>query len=131
MKRKGLGVSFNQSFGTRTVYDEPAFQNDFGYGPTAGMFSNDVTNGRPDRDSHDNQQFSFYEDINGVSTPSLQHNNSEENAASWGSRFEGQDYIDYDGSMAKWVTQPDNYKKMFETGTIRNTNIAVDGGGKK
>ena len=25
----------------------------------------------------------------------------------------GQDYIDYDGSMAKWVAQPDNYKKMF------------------
>ncbi|MEQ6119468.1 SusC/RagA family TonB-linked outer membrane protein [Reichenbachiella sp. MALMAid0571] len=129
-KRKGLGVSFNQSFGIRTVYDEPAFQNDFGYGPVAGMFSNDVTNGRPDGDSHDNQQFAYYEDVNGTFVPSLQHNMSEENAASWGPRFEGQDYIDYDGSMAKWVAQPDNYKKMFETGTIRNTNIAIDGGGE-
>ena len=98
--------------------------------PTAGMFSNDVTNGRPDRDKHDNQQFAFYEEINGQYVPSLQHDNSEENAASWGPRFEGQDYIDYDGSMAKWVAQPDNYKDMFDLGVINNTSIALDGGGE-
>ena len=129
-KRNGIGVSINQTNGTRQVYDSPGFQNEYGYGPTAGMFSNDVTNGRPDRDKHDNQQFAFYEEIDGQFVPSLQHNNSEENAASWGPRFEGQDYIDYDGSMAKWVAQPDNYKDMFDLGVINNTSIALDGGGE-
>ena len=124
-------MSINQTSGVRYVYDEPDFQNQYGYGPTAGMFSNDVTNGRPDGDKHDNQQFAFYELINGQNVPSLQHNNSEENAASWGPRFEGQDYIDYDGSMAKWLAQPDNYRDMFETGIVNNTNLAIDGGGEK
>ncbi len=127
-KRKGLGVSINQTSGFRKVYDAPAFQNEYGYGPTAGMFSNDVTNGRPDGDKHDTQQFAYYEMVNGQYIGSLQHNMSEENAASWGPKFDGQDYIDYDGSMTKWVAQPDNYKKMFETGAINNTNVAIDGG---
>jgi iron complex outermembrane receptor protein len=129
-KRRGIGVSINQTNGVRHIYDEPAFQNEYGYGPTAGMFSNHVTNGRPDRDKHDIKQFAFYEQINGEYIPSLQHNNSEENAASWGPRFEGQDYIDYDGSMAKWVAQPDNYRDMFDLGVLNNSNIAVDGGGE-
>ena len=129
-KRTGLGVSFNQSFGIRQVYNGPAFQNEYGYGPTAGMFSNHVTNGRPDGDKHDNQQFAFYETVNGQLYGSLQHNNSEETAASWGPRFDGQDYIDYDGTMATWDAQPDNYEKMFETGLINNTNLAIDGGGE-
>ncbi|MEN8226795.1 MAG: SusC/RagA family TonB-linked outer membrane protein [Bacteroidota bacterium] len=129
-KRQGLGVSFNQSLGVRQVYDSPAFQNEYGYGPTAGMFSNHVTNGRPDGDKHDNQQFAFYETVNGQLYGSLQHNNSEETAASWGPRFDGQDYIDYDGSMAKWEAQPDNYRKMFETGLVNSTNLAIEGGGE-
>lgn len=127
-KRTGLGVSVNQTTGIRYVYDEPAFQNQYGYGGVAGLFSNDQTNGRPDKDSHDNQQFTYYDPI--TKLPSLQHDNSEENAASWGPRFDGQEYIDYDGSRAKWVAQPDNYKKMFDTGILNNTNVAIEGGGE-
>ena len=109
-KRNGLGISFSQTVGTRNVYDKPAFQDEYGYGPSAGMFSNDVTNGRPDKDKHDNQQFAYYENIDGKMYPSLQHNNSEENAASWGPKLLGQEYVDYDGSMAKWEAQPNNVK---------------------
>lgn len=130
-KGSGLGVSVSETAGIRKVYRGPDFQNDFGYGPVAGMFSNDVTNGRPDKDKHDNQQFAYYEQVNGEWVPSLQHNMSEENAASWGPRLRGQDYIDYDGSMAKWVPQPDNYKDLFETGSINNFNVAVEGGGER
>lgn len=128
-KRDGLGVSVNQTTGFSNVYDEPAFQNEYGYGGVAGLFSNHQTNGRPDKDKHDNQQFNNYELIDGEYIPSLRtQQNSEENAASWGPRFNGQDYIDYDGSMAKWVAQPDLYKKFYRTGTLNNTNVAIDGG---
>ena len=129
--KQGLGVSFKQTSGVRYVYASPGFQNEYGYGPVAGMFSNDVDNGRPDKDKHDNQQFAFYELVDGQYVPSLQHNMSEENAASWGPKFEGQDYIDYDGSMAKWVAQPNNYKDMFELGTINNTNVAIEGASER
>jgi len=128
---KGLGVTVSETFGVRKVYRGPDFQNEFGYGPVAGMFSNDVTNGRPDGDKHDNQQFAYYEQVGGQWVPSLQHNMSEENAASWGPRLLGQDYIDYDGSMATWDPQPNNYVDMFETGNINNFNVAVDGGGER
>ncbi|HLU92497.1 MAG TPA: SusC/RagA family TonB-linked outer membrane protein [Membranihabitans sp.] len=126
--RNGLGVSLNQTTGIRYVYDEPAFQNEYGYGGVTGLFSNDQTNGKLDGDSHDAQQFTNYDPV--TKMPSLQHNNSEENAASWGPRFEGQEYIDYDGSIARWIPQPDNYKKMFETGVLNNTNISIEGAGE-
>ncbi len=130
-KGAGLGVSVSETAGFRKAYRGPDFQNEFGFGPTAGMFSNDVTNGRPDKDKHDTQQFANYENIDGQWVPSLRMNMSEENAASWGPRMLGQDYIDYDGSWAKWVPQSDNYLKMFETGQVNNFNIAVDGGGER
>ncbi len=125
---KGLGVSVSQTTGIRQVYDQPNFQNEFGYGGVTGLFSNHQTNGKLDGDIHDAQQFTYYDPI--TKMPSLQHDNSEENAASWGPRFNGQEYIDYDGSMARWVSQPDNYKSLFETGLLNNTNISIEGAGE-
>ncbi|HLT52090.1 MAG TPA: carboxypeptidase-like regulatory domain-containing protein, partial [Arenibacter sp.] len=129
-KRKGLGVSINQTIGTRNVYDSVDFQNEYGSGNTAGWFSG-VDNGPNTRvrdDKHDTSQFFTYDLTTGL--PSMAFTSSEEHAASWGPRFDGQDIIDYDGSMAKWVAQPNNYKDSFDTGFLRNTNIAIDGGGE-
>lgn len=129
-KRKGLGVSINQTIGTRNVYDSADFQNEYGSGNTAGWFSG-VDNGPNTRvrdDRHDTSQFFTYDLTTGL--PSMAFTSSEEHAASWGPRFDGQDIIDYDGSLAKWVAQPNNYKDSFDTGFLRNTNVSVDGGGE-
>ena len=126
-KRKGLGVSVNQTVGVRTVYDSPDFQNQYGSGLTAGGFSF-VTNGPNTRtrdDSHDTSQFFTYDLETGL--PSMAFDSYEEHAASWGPRFDGQEIIDYDGSRATWSAQPNNYKDYFDTGFIRNTNVAIDG----
>ena len=127
-KRKGLGVSVNQTVGVRTVYDSPDFQNQYGSGLTAGGFSF-VTNGPNTTtrdDAHDTSQFFAYDIATGL--PSMAFDSYEEHAASWGPRFDGQEIIDYDGSRATWSAQPNNYKDFFDTGFVRNTNVAIDGG---
>lgn len=127
-KRSGLGVSINQTIGVRSVYDTPDFQNQYGSGLTAGGFSF-VTNGpntRTKDDPHDTGQFFTYDLATGL--PSLAFDSYEEHAASWGPRFDGQEIIDYDGSRATWSARPNNYRDYFDTGFIRNTNVAIDGG---
>jgi iron complex outermembrane receptor protein len=126
--RKGIGVSINQTTGTRYISDEVAFQNDFGLGKTAGGFTFD-TNGPdtyPRDDKHDTRLFNYYDQETNL--PSMAYNMYEESAGSWGPRFAGQEIIDYDGSRANWVAQPDNYRKTFDRGILTNTNIALDGG---
>lgn len=127
-KRKGLGVSVNQTVGVRSVYDSPDFQNQYGSGLTAGGFSF-VTNGpntTTKDDPHDTRQFFTTDNTTGL--PSVAFDSYEEHAASWGPKFNGQEIIDYDGSRAKWTPQPNNYQDYFNTGFIRNTNVAIDGG---
>lgn len=129
-KRNGIGVSINQTMGTRYISDEVDFQNEYGLGKTAGGFTFDTngpnTYGRDDK--HDTRLFNYYD--NDTNLPSMAYNMYEESAGSWGPRFDGQEIIDYDGSRAKWVAQPDNYRKTFDRGILTNTNIALDGGGE-
>ena len=129
-KQQGLGVEFNQTLGIRYVYDTPDFQNEYGSGNTAGWFSF-VDNGPNTRirdDKHDVSQFFAYDLTTGL--PSVAFNSWEEHAASWGPRFDGQEIIDYDGSKARWLPQPNNYKDFFDRGVLRNTNVSVNGGGE-
>jgi len=129
-KKKGIGVSFNQTTGTRFISDQVDFQDQYGQGQTAGWFTFNTNgpNTYPREDKHDTRQFPFY-DIT-TNLPSMQYNQYEEHAASWGPKFEGQEYLDYDGSRARWVAQPDNYRKTFDAGIINNTNISLDGAGE-
>jgi iron complex outermembrane receptor protein len=128
-KGAGIGVDVSQTFGMRYVYDTPDFQNEYGSGNTAGWFSfvDNGPNTRVRDDKHDTQQFFTYDKTTGL--PSMAFNSWEEHAASWGPKFDGQEIIDYDGSRAFWVAQPDNFKDSFDKGLIRNTNVAVSGGG--
>jgi iron complex outermembrane receptor protein len=129
-KKKGIGVTFNQTTGTRFISDQVDFQDQYGQGQTAGWFTFNTNgpNTYPREDKHDTRQFPFY-DIT-TNLPSMQYNQYEEHAASWGPKFEGQEYLDYDGSRAQWTAQPDNYRKTFNTGIINNTNISLDGAGE-
>lgn len=129
-RQSGIGVDVNQTIGMRYVYDSPDFQNEYGSGLTAGGFSgvwmSKYTNQKPDK--HDTQSFFAFDKETGL--PSMQFSGYEERAASWGPKFDGQEIIDYDGSRAKWIAQPDNFKDWHDTGMIRNTNVAVSGGGE-
>lgn len=129
-KSQGIGVDFNYTTGVRSVYDSPDFQNEYGSGNTAGWFSfvGNGPNTYTRDDKHDTQQFFTYD--KDTDLPSMAFNSWEEHAASWGPRFDGQEIVDYDGSRAYWVAQPDNFKDSFDKGTIRNTNIAISGGGE-
>mgnify|MGYP000206328972 CR=1 FL=1 len=129
-KQSGLGVSVNQSVGTRFIYDTVDFQNEYGSGPTVGGFSGVWAGpGATERnDKHDANMFFARDNATGL--PTVANNSGEEHAASWGPRFDGQEIIDYDGSRAKWEAQPDNYKDFFDTGFLTNTNVAIQGGGE-
>lgn len=127
-KGAGIGVDVSQTLGVRYAYDGPDFQNEYGMGPTAGWFSfwDNGPNTRVRPDYLDVRDFFAYDLTSGM--PSLAFNTWEEMSASWGPKFDGQEIIDYDGSSARWVSQPDNYLDFFDTGIIRKTNVAISGG---
>ena len=129
-KQSGLGISINQSVGTRFIYDTVDFQNEYGSGPTVGGFSFVTAGpGATERnDKHDASMFFAIDNATGL--PTVANNSWEEHAASWGPRFDGQEIIDYDGSRAKWEAQPNNYRDSFDTGFLTNTNVAIQGGGE-
>ncbi len=129
-KQQGLGVSFSQTTGIRSVYNTVDFQNEYGSGPTVGNFSgvNASANSQRRSDLMDTNQWFLTDRNSGLL--SVEGTGNEERAASWGPRFDGQDYIDYDGSMAQWNAQPNNIKDWYDTGVLTNTNVAISGGGE-
>jgi iron complex outermembrane receptor protein len=130
-QESGIGVEINQTVGVRYAYAGPAFQNEYGAGNTAGWFSF-VDNGPNTRlrdDKHDVTQFFAYDLTTNL--PSMAFNSWEELSASWGPKFDGQEIIDYDGSRALWVPQPNNYLDFYDTGITRKTNVAISGGSEK
>jgi iron complex outermembrane receptor protein len=129
-KQKGLGVSFSQTTGIRSVYNTVDFQNEYGSGPTVGGFSGVGPSANSIRraDVLDNNQPYLTDRATGIL--SVEGTGGEERAASWGPRFDGRDYVDYDGSIAQWNSQPNNIKDWYDTGVLTNTNVAISGGGE-
>ena len=113
--KKGLGVSFSQTFGIDHVYGGPDFQNERGEGYMAG-YANYKPSGNM---AHTNE---FY--LNGKGQPSYQWGGG----VSWGPKFDGNTQIEYfDNQMRAYAPIKNNFVDAYDDAFNTNTNIAVQG----
>jgi len=99
--RPGLGVTVNQTTTWNKVYRLPDFQNEFGGGNSPNFAK--TTDGK---DAIPNDDYAPY--------------------YSFGPKFDGRTIVDADGVTRKYV--PNDMKKLYVTGVLNNTNVAVEGG---
>ncbi|HYF68836.1 MAG TPA: SusC/RagA family TonB-linked outer membrane protein [Ohtaekwangia sp.] len=103
---KGIGISVNSSATFERPLRLPDYQNSYGGGYNEN----------------------FYHWIDGSS-------GSGGEDESWGPPLDrGLEFVQwnsFDGKPRPWVSQPDNVRNFFETGTTFNNNIALSGGGDK
>jgi iron complex outermembrane recepter protein len=100
-KSDGLGVSVTQSMTWDNVYAFPDFQNVYGTGLYPAW---PLVNGAESRNTSETLNF--------------------------GPKFDGKSYT-RGGKEYMFAAQKDNVKQMYQTGTYRNTNVALQGGDEK
>ncbi|MDN5201292.1 SusC/RagA family TonB-linked outer membrane protein [Fulvivirgaceae bacterium BMA10] len=106
----GLGIEFNTSQLTREAFMFRDVQNKFG---TGGARLAEPT---------------FDQDADGNNLlPSVGFWGS---GASWGPEMDGTPVLWWDGETRPFSPQPDNIKDFFQTGSIRNYNLAFSGAGE-
>ena len=123
--KQGLGVKITQSFGIDHVYGQPDIQYVYGPGALQGYvdYGEKDSNGNYYRFSN-NQ---FYTNEEGVPTKQG-HPWSD---MGFGSKFDGRDIIDYDGTMTTYSPAKNNMLDAYETGFNSNTSVAISGGNEK
>ncbi|MET0243575.1 MAG: SusC/RagA family TonB-linked outer membrane protein [Flavitalea sp.] len=124
---KGIGVSVTQSVNVSDPYAGPRFQNEFGGGTVGAFFTdNREPNYKPD-EAWTTKVFPV-DPVTGEQYIDRQIYRELEN---WGPRMIGQDVRNYDGTMTKYLPQPNNFLDAFQTGIGSNTNVALDGATEK
>ena len=124
--RKGIGVTLNNAYSIIQPYAGPKFQNEYG-GGSVGAFFTDNRDPNYQSDPWTTKVFPI-DPVSGK--PYIDHQTGRE-LENWGPRMDGQEVINYDGTMTKFLPQPNNYLDAFQTGMGNNTNIALDGGTDK
>lgn len=99
---KGMGVTFTHSTTFETPLLLPEYQNKYGQGTQGNYYD-----GSPSFELSDLRQ------VNG----------------SWGGKFNGQDYLYWNGETRPYKAQSDNVEDFFRTGSNMVNTIAFDGGG--
>lgn len=122
-QQKGIGVSVSHSLNLTDPYAGPDFQNEFG-GGTVGDFFTDARD--PNYKPNERWTTKTFPTDPVTGLPYIDRGIGRE-LENWGPRMEGQDVINYDGTMTKYLPQPNNFLDVFQTGVGNNTNIAVDG----
>jgi iron complex outermembrane receptor protein len=125
--RKGIGVSVNQSVNIAQPYAGPDFQNEFGGGTVGGFFTDNRDPNYKSDEAWTTKVFPT-DPVSGQPYIDRQINRELEN---WGPRMLGQDVRNYDGTMTKYLPQPNNFLDAFQNGFGYNTNVAIDGGSEK
>lgn len=124
-KRKGLGISFNSSFTVDNPFQLPRFQNEFGQGQ-GGEFA--FVDGLGAGIS-DNITYSYGPRLDaGITLPQFDSPVTLPN----GQVVRGGDVAVHGGQTipaSPWVSNPDNVKDFYETGTTAINTIAISGGG--
>lgn len=124
---KGIGVSVSQSINILDPYAGPDFQNEFG-GGTVGAFFTDNREPNYKADEAWTTKVFPIDPITGQPYIDRQIYRELEN---WGPRMTGQEVRNYDGTMTRYLPQPNNFLDAFQTGLGTNTNVALDGGTEK
>ncbi|MBX3256670.1 MAG: SusC/RagA family TonB-linked outer membrane protein [Chitinophagaceae bacterium] len=125
--RKGIGVSVSQALNVNDPYAGPDFQNEFG-GGTVGAFFTDRREPNYQTDEAWTTKVFPTDPATGLPYIDRQINRELEN---WGPRMLGQEVMNYDRTMTKYLPQPNNFLDAFQTGIGHNTNVAIDGGTEK
>ena len=126
-QQKGVGVSVSHSLSLTDPYAGPDFQNEFG-GGTVGYFFTDVRD--PNYKPTERWTTKVFPTDPVTGKPYIDRGTGRE-LENWGPRMSGQDVINYDGTMTKYLPQPNNFLDVFQTGVGNNTNVAIDGGTEK
>lgn len=121
--RKGIGVTVINSTTIIQPYSGPEFQNEFGGGSVGGFFT-DNRDPNYQADPWTTKVFPV-DPVSGKPYIDRQMGRELEN---WGPRMSGQEVVNYDGTMTKFLPQPDNYLDAYQVGKGNNTNVAIDGG---
>lgn len=125
--RKGIGVSVSQALNITDPFAGPDFQNEFG-GGTVGAFFTDRREPNYKTDEGWTTKVFPTDPVTGKPYIDRQINRELEN---WGPRMQGQEVQNYDGTMTRYLPQPNNFLDAFQTGIGHNTNVAIDGGNEK
>ncbi|MDF9831772.1 SusC/RagA family TonB-linked outer membrane protein [Parabacteroides sp. PF5-6] len=116
--KKGLGISFSQTFGIDHVYDGPAFQNKYGSGNYAGnIYLNTDENGNYIQ--WDTNQFKY----NASGNRSL----IGQSTLSFGPAYDGQPIENFDYTSTPYSAKKNNFVDAYDNGFNTNTNVAVQG----
>ena len=116
-KKEGLGVDVSTSYTWDNVSVYPEFQNEFGTGGNVAVDGIDPS--LTDAGGYK------YEMIDGVKTPVY-----FKGSASFGPKMDGREILWWDGEMRPYSPQSNNFKKLFNTGHLRSTNIALSNAGE-
>lgn len=98
-KSKGLGIDVSTSYTTDRIAYLPEYQNEFGVG-TKGYFDQN-------KNGQNILQSTYY---------------------SFGPRMDGTKVLWWDGVERPFVSQPDNFKDLFENGFTNNNTISITNG---
>ena len=98
-KSDGLKVTLNSSDSWSKIIEYPEYQNVYGTGA----------------------DFNFQRDQYGMP-------NMADNYRSWGPKMLGQEVIRLDGSLGKYLPQPDNVKNFYQSARSLSNSIAIEGG---
>lgn len=112
--KKGIGVSFSQTFGIDHVYGGPTFQNWRGDGYMSGYNNYKDSNNLQDTNS-------FYSNADG------KHSVAWGGGISFGPRFDGSDIEFYDYTTVKYSPYKNNFVDAYDDAFNTNTNISVQG----
>lgn len=126
-QRKGIGVSIVRSLSITDPYAGPDFQNEFGGGTVGDFFTDSRDPNYKPTERWTTQVFPT-DPISGLPYIDRQVNRELEN---WGPRMLGQEVVNYDGTMTRYLPQKNNFLDAFQTGIGHNTNISFDGGTEK
>ncbi|GAA4442803.1 SusC/RagA family TonB-linked outer membrane protein [Pontibacter saemangeumensis] len=126
-KGEGLGITVTQSVHVADPFKGPEFQNEFG-GGSVGAYFTDFREPNYGSDQNFRTKVFPIDPISGMPYIDPGINRELEN---WGPRFNGQEVLNYDGTLTRYEAQPDNFLDAFDRGVSSNTNVAIQGGTEK
>ncbi|MBO9620417.1 MAG: SusC/RagA family TonB-linked outer membrane protein [Niabella sp.] len=141
--RPGLGVDYSFSYRTTNPYELLDYQNEYGQGGVASMTTADQSKWFPLNTAGQRMQVG-----NGTNAAGDYLKNSfgalpypkaydfytyfsYPGSYSWGSKFDNQPIMNYDGVLRPYSAQPNNWKVFFPNGSVATHNVAVSGGSDK
>jgi iron complex outermembrane receptor protein len=141
--KPGLGVDYNFSYRNTRSYELLDYQNEYGQGGVASMWTADnnkmfpvnTTGQRYQVGNNYNASNDYLNNSFGLMPYPLSRLTdayfSFPGSLSWGAKFDDQPILNYDGVLRPYSAQPNNWKAFFPDGSVSTHNVAISGGNDK